>query len=70
MSQLRQMSNDQLNSRLREIEMSVRRLRGWNYAGRTSENPKNNPAYLFKLRKEKARILTILAERKERKEKK
>ena len=73
--QLRQKSNDQLQRRLIEIDISLRRVRGYLYGackppgevtrGRGGENT----MYAGNLRKEKARILTILNERKKRKEK-
>lgn len=65
---LRQKSNDQLKNRLNDIEISLRRLRGFNEAQKgTQKGKKENPAMLWSLRKEKARILTILKEREGRK---
>ena len=56
---LRQKSDDQLKNRLNDIEISLRRTRGENKAGK----PNKNSMFIQKLRKEKARILTILRER-------
>lgn len=66
---LRSMSNDQLQKRLGEIEISLRRLRGFNMAEKgPTKSKKENPCMIGSLRKQKARILTILHERKLRKE--
>lgn len=69
--ELRTMSDDQLQRELNEIEISLRRLRGYNRAQKgTVKNKRENPAFMFSLRKRKARILTILRERELRKNKK
>ena len=61
---LREQSNDQLNKRLVEIGISLRRAGGRNFAG--SQPNWQKPAdsmFMLKLKKEKARILTLLRER-------
>jgi ribosomal protein L29 len=56
---LREKSNTQLKQRLEEIGMSLIRVRGFNRAGKSYYHP----MFARKLKKEKARILTILSER-------
>lgn len=61
---LQQMSDDQLKNRLPEIETGLRRLRGMNKAGMDPQGQFfGQTNTLLKLRKEKARILTLLRER-------
>jgi ribosomal protein L29 len=64
-AELRQMSDDQLKARFTEINNSLRRGRGLIQAGHSSGHPKDkgNAMYMRKLKKDKARILTILSER-------
>lgn len=57
---LRAKSDSQLADRVREITISLRRLQGFNHAGKAERNPN----LIRKLRKEKAQILTILHDRK------
>jgi ribosomal protein L29 len=57
---LRRMSNDQLKVRLNEIVISLRRAVGKVKAGGTTGE---DTMYIRRLKKEKARILTILRER-------
>jgi len=59
---LRKKSNSQLERRLVEISLGLRRCRSTGYS--------ENTMLIGKLRKERARILTILNERKQRKKKK
>lgn len=60
-SDIRNMSNDQLQNRLNDIEISLRRQRSYNLVG--IPGPNNNSMYIGNLRKEKARILTVLNKR-------
>ena len=61
---LREKSNDQLSNRLSEIDISLRRAGGRNYAGALPSWQKpNDSMFMLRLKKEKARILTILRER-------
>lgn len=66
---LRNKSNDQLNDRLNEINISLRRMRQYKAIQSTElgSPSTHDTAYMSRLRKEKARILTILNERRERK---
>lgn len=57
--ELRRMSNDQLKNRLTDLGNSLMRAVGRNKAGK----PEDDSMYIRKLRKEKARILTLLRER-------
>lgn len=59
---IREKSNDQLNNRLIELQNSLRRAVGRNKAGYPSPFAKDT-MFISKLKKEKARILTILKER-------
>lgn len=71
LASLREKSNDQLKSRLNEIEISFRRTKGKFSAARDQASKGGsgeNTMYLGNLRKQKARILTILHERELRKE--
>jgi ribosomal protein L29 len=64
---LKQQSNEQLNNRLTEIAVSFRRTKAQNSATQDQAAASGsgvNTMYLGNLRKEKARILTILNERK------
>jgi ribosomal protein L29 len=67
---LTQQSNEQLNNQLNEIAISERRSKAYSSANRdraAKHGGGENTMYLGDLRKEKARILTILNERKQRK---
>lgn len=70
LTQLRQKSDDQLKNRLREIDNSLLRARGRNKVGMPTDGSVfgGDSMFMRRLRKEKARILTILNER-ERKRK-
>ncbi|MGB9728984.1 MAG: 50S ribosomal protein L29 [Thermoprotei archaeon] len=57
--EIRKFSNEELNKRLNEISAELVKLRGLYAAGR----PPKNVMYLRNLRKDYARILTILRER-------
>ncbi len=57
--EIRKLSNEELNKRLNEIFAELVKLRGLYAAGR----PPKNVMYLRNLRKDYARILTILRER-------
>jgi len=59
-AELRQMSDDQLHERIRELDHSFMRLRGFNQNGGAVPG---NPNMMQNLRKNKARCLTILRER-------
>ena len=64
---LRQKSNNQLNDRLNEIAISLRRVSAKNSAARetsASAGQGTNTMYIGNLKKQRARILTILQERK------
>jgi ribosomal protein L29 len=61
---LREKSNDQLKERLMEIEISLRRGAGRNFAGASPNWQKpEDSMFMSKLKKEKARILTLFRER-------
>lgn len=60
--QLRQRSTDELRKRLEDINRSLLKERGNVKAGK-NQGAKKNPMYYGKLRRDKARILTILRER-------
>ena len=61
---LREKSNDQLNNRISEISISLRRAGGRNYAGALPNWQKpDDSMFMSRLKKEKARILTLLRER-------
>ena len=65
--QLRQKSDEQLHNRLNEIEISFRRTLAHNSASRDQASAAGqgvNTMYIGNLRRQKARILTILNERK------
>ena len=65
--QLREKSDEQLKNRLNEIELSFRRTKGKSSASRDTASKSSqgeNTMYLGNLRKQRARILTILNERK------
>jgi ribosomal protein L29 len=67
---LKQKSNEQLNERLNEIEISFRRTKAKNSANQdmaAASGQGVNSMYLGNLRKEKARILTLLNERRNKK---
>ena len=65
---LREKSNDQLNNRISEIDISLRRAGGRNNAGADPSWQKSTDSmFMSKLKKEKARILTLLRERELRK---
>ncbi|MEM3715209.1 MAG: 50S ribosomal protein L29 [Thermoprotei archaeon] len=57
--EIRKLSDEELNKRLNEISAELVKLRGLYTAGR----PPKNVMYLRSLRKDYARILTILRER-------
>lgn len=64
---LRMMSTDQLNRRLPELEIELHRARAHKkvvaMAPVASSKSKDDTKFMKRLRKEKARILTILRER-------
>jgi len=61
---LREKSNDQLNNRLSEIRISLSRAGGRNYVGAEPNWQKpTDSMFMSRLKKEKARILTLLRER-------
>jgi len=61
---LREQSNDQLNNHLSEIEISLKRAGGRNNAGASPNWQKpEDSMFMSRLKKEKARILTLLRER-------
>jgi len=60
LAQLRKQSNDQLNDRLREINISIMRFQGYNKGGCSpppevaSGEQRNNSMYFLKLKRERA----------------
>lgn len=73
LTNLRHMSNDQLNNRLIQIRSTLMRARGFNHAGKDviglkGLKGKNDTMFIRRLKKDQARILTILGERRKRKE--
>lgn len=68
--QIKAKSNDQLHNRLNEINISLRRIKGYNKGACKPPheilrpNNKEDTMYQHKLKREKAQILTILNERK------
>lgn len=60
---LRQMSNDQLTSRLKQLRMEIMRAEGHNTIPPSSRMSGGDTKYLHRMKKEVARINTILAER-------
>ena len=70
--ELRQKSNDQLQNRLTQIALSLRRTMSKNTASSevsSRQGSGTNTMYIGNLRRERARILTILNERAKSKEK-
>jgi ribosomal protein L29 len=65
--QLRQQSNDQLQNRLVQIGNDMMRAKG-SLHGNVKSPQIKNPMFIRHLRREKAQILTILHERRIRKE--
>jgi ribosomal protein L29 len=74
--ELRKNSNDQLNNKLREIDVSLRRVRGYIHGAcappqavnsvkhkTANQGQSEDTMYYHKLKREKAQILTILSER-------
>ena len=70
--QLRQKSDYQLKNRLQEIGNSLLRARGRNRVGSPTDGSVygGDSMFMWKLRREKARILTILNERERKKRRK
>jgi len=80
---LRQKSNDQLNTRLKQIKIGLIRIRGYTHGNcmipaqvssvkkvTKNKGSSENTKLSHKLRREKAQILTILNERANRKKQK